>query len=151
MIIGNITNKGMYLGTHPRMKQAFEFVDACFARGTAPGRYEIDGDNLFAMVFRYAPQENENPRYETHDEYIDLQCMLSGSETHWYISRKNTTDPTPYNTENDITFYPFSGEGSKLSLSAGDFAVYFPQDAHLPGMADGSAEECIRIVVKIKY
>ena len=54
-------------------------------------------------------------------------------------------------SEKDISFYEFSGSGSRLHLTEGSFAVYFPQDGHLPGMADGSCGKCRRIVVKLKW
>lgn len=150
MIISEMSSKDRYLGIHPGMKQAFDFLEACFIHTPESGRYEIDGDNLYAVISRYMPQEKENPRYETHNAYIDVQCMVSGSEFQWYIPRKALPAAMPYNPQKDITFYPFTGEGSKLALKPGDFAVYFPQDGHLPAMADGTTDECIRIVVKIK-
>ena len=101
-------------------------------------------------MFRYSPKEQENPRFEAHDRYIDIQCMISGSETHWHMPRRETEAVSDYDEKADIAFYAFTGEGSRLRMKEGMFAVYFPEDAHLPGMSDGSQEECVRIVVKIK-
>ena len=150
MILGTIQTGSRCRAIHPGFPQAFDFLEECFAHGVQAGRYEIDGENIYALVMKYAPEEKEKPQYETHDRYIDIQCMLAGSECQWYLPRGELRDATAYNAEKDFTLYSFSGEGSRLVLNPGDFAIYFPEDGHLPGMMAGSAEECVRIVVKIK-
>lgn len=150
MVIGEMGSKDYYLGIHPKMKQAFDFLEKCFTCELESGRHEIDGDDLYALVFRYTPQEKEKPRYETHDHYIDIQCMVAGSEYHWYRPRCDLPEGTPYHAEKDITFYPFAGEGSRLAVRPGSFTIFFPQDGHLAGMTDGSVDVCTRVVVKIK-
>ena len=97
------------------------------------------------------PKKKAEPLYETHDKYVDIQCMLEGSEYQWYAPRGELKEKIAYNTEKDSSFYEFSGSGSRLHLTEGSFAVYFPQDGHLPGMADGSCGKCRRIVVKLKW
>jgi YhcH/YjgK/YiaL family protein len=149
MILGTIQTGSRYRTVHPGFSQAFDFLEQCFKCGVEPGRYEMDGDNVYALVMQYTPAEKETPRFETHDRYIDIQCMLRGSEYQWYLPRSELRDATQYNEEKDFTLYSFSGEGSRLMLNPGDFAVYFPEDGHLPGMMAGS-EDCVRIVVKIK-
>ena len=150
MILGEMRSNACYVAVHPKFQQAFEFMEKCFAEGIEVGRHEIDGDDLYALVMQYTSKEKENPRFETHDNYIDIQCMLKGSECQWYLPRKELQELGPYNPEKDITFYSFKGEGSKLILNPGDYAIYFPQDGHLPGMMAAPNEECTRIVVKIK-
>ena len=84
------------------------------------------------------------------DRYLDIQCMLSGSENQWYAPRKTLKTETEYNPVKDIEFFAFHGNGSELHLAEKSFAVYFPQDGHLPSMPDGVAEKCVRAVVKLK-
>ena len=149
MILGTMQTSSRCRTVHPGFPQAFDFLEKCFAEGVEAGRYEIDGDNVYALVMQYTPAEKETPRFETHDRYIDIQCMLKGSEYQWYLPRNELRDAAQYNEEKDFTLYSFSGEGSRLVLNPGDFAVYFPEDGHLPGMMAGS-EDCVRIVVKIR-
>ena len=150
MILAEMKTKDRYLDIHPAMKASFAFLDKCFAEGVEPGEYPIDGDNILAKVFRYELKEKANPQYETHDDHIDIQCMLRGTECQWYIPRKELKDEGPYNAARDLTFYSFSGEGSKLVLEPGDFAIYFPEDGHLPAMLGDVENDCVRIVIKIK-
>lgn len=150
MIADRIENCAAYYGLHPRMEQAFAFIRKCLTEPMATGRYEIAGEELYAMVFRYPPKAQENPRFEAHNRYIDIQCIASGSECQWYVPREGAAALSDYDEKADVAFYAFTGEESRLRLEKGMFAVYFPKDAHLPGMSDGSQEECVRIVIKIK-
>ena len=150
MIADRIENCAAYYGLHPRMEEAFAFIRKCLTEQTAAGEYEIAGEELYAKVFRYSPKEQETPRFEAHNRYIDIQCMAIGSEYQWCLPREKAAAVADYDEEKDMAFYAFTGEGSRLHLEKGMFAVYLPEDAHLPGMVDGSQQECVRIVIKIK-
>ena len=55
----------------------------------------------------------------------------------------------PYNPEKDVTFY--QGNGAVMELCDGDFAIYFPQDAHKPCVRPEGAGETVRkAVVKVR-
>lgn len=150
MIIDCLENRNIYYNVHPLMEKTFAFLEECVVAPKAAGRYEIDGDNLYALITEYAPTAKENPRYEAHDKYIDVQCMLVGSENQWYAPRKTLEEETPYNPVKDIVFFKFENNGSKINLEENGFAIYFPQDGHLPSMPDGQADKCVRAIVKIK-
>lgn len=98
----------------------------------------------------YEPQEKAAPFYETHDLYLDIQCMVIGSEYQWYIPRDELAEIAPYAPEKDITKYEFNGQGSRLDVGEGCFALYSPQDGHLPGMKKPGVDKCKRVVVKVK-
>ena len=151
MVIDTLAQLESYAALDARFGETAKFIEKCRTENLPAGRYELDGDRLYAMVMDYVPEEKAEPLYETHDKYVDIQCMLEGSEYQWYAPRGELKEKIAYNTEKDISFYEFSGSGSRLHLTEGSFAVYFPQDGHLPGMADGSCGKCRRIVVKLKW
>jgi len=150
MVMDQLSHADAYYGLHELMEEAFAFLRDFCKKRMADGRYELRGDELYAIVSSYRPAPKETPRYESHDRYIDIQCIIAGSEYQWYVPREQLTVSAPYQKEKDITFYQYDGTGNRLHLTEGSFAIYFPQDAHLPAMEDGCAEECTRIVVKIK-
>lgn len=150
MIIDTVKNAETYFGIHPMMEKAMEFIRDCMENEMTSGRYELDGDNLYALVMSYEPKEKDSYRYESHEKYIDIQCMTRGSEYQWCASREEAEVTDEYNEAKDVAFHAFKEQGHKLHMTAGTFAVYFPQDVHLPGMTDGTTEECTRVVVKIK-
>lgn len=150
MIIDTIQNAAAYSGVHPLMNKAMEFIQDCMQDELPSGRYELEGEDLYALVMNYEARERENPRYESHEKYIDIQCITRGSEYQWCASRGEAEQTTEYDAAKDVAFHAFSAQGHRLHLTAGTFAVYFPQDVHLPGMPDDLSHECTRVVVKIK-
>ena len=56
----------------------------CFAQGfdtsKPDGRYEIEGDSLYALVSSYGTSPAEDRRFEAHRKYIDVQVLLEGEE-----------------------------------------------------------------------
>jgi len=150
MIIDSFENRALYYQVHPKMKEAFEFLEACMENPKAAGRYEIEGDLLYGMIADYEPKVNPAPKFEAHHQYIDVQCMLSGSEVQWYAPRKDLTEVEPYLPEKEAAFYAFTGNEIKLNLSEKMFVIYFPEDGHLPVMPDGISKHCVRAVMKLK-
>ena len=55
----------------------------------------------------------------------------------------------PYDADDDIVFLVPEGSRAEIVLREGMFAVFFPQDAHMPMLAAGSPAEVMKIVVKV--
>lgn len=151
MITDSLDNLRDYAALNGRIAAAADFLAQHRHDGLPAGRYELEGDDLYVLIMEYAPSQKSTLRYESHEKYIDMQCMLAGSEYQWYCPREQLTPTTEYDGNKDIRFYEFNGEGSKLHLEEGQFAIYFPQDGHLPAVADASTGICRRAVVKIKW
>ena len=111
-----------------------------------PGRYELDGINLYVMSQEYTTKLPEQGKWEAHRRYIDLQYIVSGTERIGYAHLSRLTQGD-YNSEKD--FHALSGVGDYITLSAGDFMLLFPEDAHMPGMAVGDPVPVKKVVVKI--
>ena len=133
MILDTISHLAEYAGLHPGIRAAAAFLEKCRLENPAPGTYEIEGRNVYALILDY-----------------DIQCMLLGSEYQWYAPRETLQETVPYNSEKDITRYGFSGQGTRLLLGEGSFAIYSPQDGHLPGVRMDGVAKCRRVVVKVK-
>ena len=101
------------------------------------------------MEYTIAPEKNGT--YEGHENYIDIQFIVSGAERIDVTEIAKTSVTTPYNPEKDITFFD-GGDGLvKGILESGDFAILFPNDIHRPGMpAKNIATDVKKIVVKVK-
>ncbi|MGQ7189587.1 YhcH/YjgK/YiaL family protein, partial [Escherichia sp. HC-CC] len=46
----------------------------------APGRYELQGDNIFMNVMTFNTQSPVEKKAELHEQYIDIQLLLNGEE-----------------------------------------------------------------------
>lgn len=150
MIIDKLSNASFYYRCHPLFEEAFQFIEKCIKENYREGRYDISGEELYALVSEYLPAQKENPRYEAHEKYIDIQVIAEGSEAQWYAPVDSIVPCSEYDIKKDICFYLFNNNGNKLDLNEKMFAVYFPQDGHLPKMYNGNDNKCKRIVVKVK-
>jgi len=150
MIVDSLENGKTYESIHPKFAEAFAFLAECVKAPKPAGHYELDGDSLFVNIFELEPAESAEPRFEAHEKYIDIQCVLAGSEYQYCAPKAGLEDAVPYDDARDIAFYRFDGSGTKIALGERMFAIYFPQDGHLPSVPDGVAKKVVRAVAKVK-
>ena len=127
---------------------AFSFLKNTDLANIALGRVELDG-NLFAVVSEYFPKDREGALLEVHQKYIDVQYVVSGNEFIDLAPLEKMTVTTPYNSDNDAAFGSVA-DFSELKASPDRFFIFFPADAHRPGMkSDNDSVPVRKIVVKI--
>ena len=83
-------------------------------------------------------------KLEAHKDFIDIQMPLSDEEILGYTPLCNLPD-TEYDAEKDIAFYPGLAE-NYFTLKPGQFAIFFPQDGHAPGVSKTGLK---KVVVKV--
>lgn len=93
------------LGIEGRYAKAIDFLKSNDLHTLAAGRYEIDGKDVFANVLEYTTSLWDAVKYETHNNYTDIQYMIEGSEVMAYIPAAELTVAIPYNSEKDVTKY----------------------------------------------
>lgn len=118
------------------------------------GRYEIEGEQIFAMVSESQTEPKQDRKPEAHDRYIDIQYVVAGAGEIIGVSRR-TPDSVPsedYLGSRDIAFYSEVTDESDVLLRPGMFAVFFPNDIHRPlcGIGD-DAYTVKKVVVKIAF
>jgi len=136
------------------LKPAFEFLEHNAGKPLAEGRVEIQADRLFALVQNYPPKAVEGARFEAHRRYADVQFIAAGTEMIGYAPTETLQVETPYDAAKDIAFYSQPACWTPLAVPAGSFAVFYPEDAHMPccrlDCLAGQADAPIRkIVVKV--
>ncbi|MFN8411951.1 MAG: YhcH/YjgK/YiaL family protein [Anaerolineales bacterium] len=146
MIIDHIEHAQLYYSVHPRFKQAFEYFNQIDINTIPVGRYEIDGETMYALVQEYNTKLKEQGFWESHRRYIDLQYMVQGAEGMGYANIHHLQQGQ-YDESKD--FLPHSGEGDLVALKSGNFVLLLPQDVHMPGMALGESAPIKKIVIKI--
>ena len=62
------------------MQQALTLAIAANPQEKTPGRYALQGDTIFMNVMQFATQSPEQKKAELHQQYIDIQVLLSGEE-----------------------------------------------------------------------
>jgi len=147
MIYDTTAHVDAYRGIHPLMTRALELLrDTDFA-SQPDGTYELEGKSLFYFLQSYDTKP-ENPTPEAHQHYADVMMMLTGCEDIG-VAPLETLEDTGVRPEGDIRFY--RGETVRIPLKDDRFVVFFPGDAHAPGITPpGAAAHCRKCVVKVK-
>lgn len=149
MICDKLNNSNMYCKVHPGFKKAFDFLKD-FEKNPLPvGKYEIDGENVYASVQEYETQPCDAKKWEAHKKYIDIQAVFSGVEALGWTPLEELERDGKYMEESDCTLFK-EYEGSELILKKGYFCVLFPEDAHKPGCVSRVSSKMSKIVVKVR-
>ena len=146
MITGKINSLSCYKGINKRIDTAIDYI-LNFDKNTPDGRYEIDGDNIYANVVSIELGDAEAYQFEAHRRYLDLQYIISGSEIMIYAPVSECNQKTDYNAEDDYLL--LSGRGNKMKMTEGSFYLVHPFDAHAPGLK-ADCDVARKIIVKIK-
>ena len=149
MIADTIKNRHLYESISPRIKTSLEYIAKTDFSAMEPGRYELDGSNLFVLVQVYDSIPRAQGRWECHQKYIDIQYIAEGAEQIGVNSLGKMKVTTEYNPEKDIAF--LGGEGDYITLSKGSYGIFFPEDAHQPKVAPNEISGKVKkVVVKIR-
>ena len=136
---------------HPCLAKAMEFMSRPDLAKLAPGRYEIDGDNCWAMIQECGlkPISEDPPQFEFHRAYIDVQAPISGTETYGVVTTPAAEAAKPFGAGTDCAF--FKAKCAYVTLHPGEFAVFFPGGgAHAPGLSEDGPRKLRKLVVKVK-
>ena len=149
MIADNIKNRKSYEGLNDGFAQIFDFIDKAVKENLAAGKYELDGSNVYALVQEYTP-EKEPQFFEAHKNYIDLQCVICGKERMEVAELDACNVTEAYNEAIDAAFLSAKETKHTLEMGIGDFAVFFPNDAHRPCLVFEKDCKVKKIVGKIR-
>lgn len=152
MIYGHINYLEQELGAYSAViKQGLEYLKNTDIAKLDSGKHVIDGDNIFAVVSDYVPEPKDQRRAEAHKKYIDIQYVHSGEEFIGcsFLSPKNEVLEDLL-AEKDVIFYKTTFDEIDVKLTAGSYAVIFPDDVHRPGCSTGFNAGVRKVVLKIK-
>ncbi|MCD4833779.1 MAG: YhcH/YjgK/YiaL family protein [Bacteroidales bacterium] len=147
MVIDKIENSEIYESLHLRFAKAFAFICKTDFSKLDDGKYEIENDDIFAIVQEYNTKDKKDAKLEAHRKYIDIQYIHSGVELIGIAAFKNQI-PISDDTEKDLAFY--EGDASFIKLEAGMFAIFFTDDLHMPGIKLTQSAKVKKVVVKVR-
>ena len=147
MILDQLANSTVYEKLHPAFSSAFYFLRKTDLATISEGRYAIDGERIYAIVQEYDTKPLADGFLETHTRYIDIQYLITGEELIGYAPLVGQAVRTPYDTDKDIAF--LEGAADPIRVQQGQFAVFFPHDAHMPGRTTGEPKRVRKVVIKV--
>jgi biofilm protein TabA len=146
MILDALENAARYQNLHPGFRQGFEFLTRPNLAVHDSGKYELDGDRVFALINRDPGRGRGGARLEAHRKYIDIQFLAAGSEEiGWRPTSECCQLTDPYDPSRDIMFF---GDPSYtwIALPVGKFLIFYPEDAHAPLASTG---DNVKVVIKV--
>lgn len=150
MILADLENADSRVPGGPAFKKALEFLRRGDIKDLPDGKYEIDGELVYAIVQRYDTIAPAEPKFEAHRKYIDVQFLAAGAEIIGWAPLEKMKIEEVYDAEKDACFGTVpAGAWTPLRLGAGRLAVLYPEDAHAPRLAAGPKGGVIKIVVKV--
>jgi len=137
-----------------RFKPAFDFLkQVSSARQPLPtGKVPIIGEDIFAIVSEYRTKPVENLFFEAHRRYIDIQYIFSGQEIIGFIPGvEGLNVEQAYNPDSDVELYslPQRLKFVPMRVQSGDFVLFYPGQAHMPGAVWNGVHSISKIVVKV--
>ena len=147
MIVDTIENLGKYVALNPLFADVVEFLKNHDLQSMELGKYPIKDKDLF-MNLQVAQQRTKDTAFlETHIEMIDIQIPVTCAETFGYTPLCDLP-AFDYNAEKDITKYGDTKPQTFVTVNPGQFAIFFPQDGHMPCIID--EPEIKKAIFKIK-
>lgn len=135
--------------TNERLAKAFAFLQRPDLSSLPVGRYEIDGDDVFAFVQECVLKPVSEMKVEAHRKYIDIQAPLSSPEMFGVGRLTESNYELPFDEEKDIGFYEQSLD--VMEVKPGDFVMFVPPyAAHGPCCTLEGRSTVRKVVVKVR-
>ncbi len=143
-LIDKLENAEKYYDLHPGFQKAFEFLRQENLAEMEAKRYELDGDKLVATIDKAQGRSKDSAYLEAHRQFIDIQYCIKGPETFGWKPTDTCTDVRE-EYKPDIMFFNDTPDAYN-TLTAGQFTIFFPNDAHSPLISDGDLH---KVVIKV--
>ncbi|MCC8060869.1 MAG: YhcH/YjgK/YiaL family protein [Clostridiales bacterium] len=152
MIFDELKNIDFYktLGIGDRYAKAIDWLKTQDLASLADGKYEVDGKDVYVSIQSYDTIPWEEAKYEAHENYTDIQYIISGTEVMGYAPVETLTPTGPYNPDKDVIKFDNAVPGQSFVVRPGEYMIFFPWDGHKPKAMDGASAAVKKAVVKIR-
>lgn len=148
MIFDHISNLELYKDLSPNIALGLNFLKQ-MKPDTAVGTYQVN-QHVKVIVSEYETKTENEHGYEAHKKYIDIQCLLSGSERIACLPIEKLVVTKTYSEEKDATLYSADLQPQELLVGDGYFAIFFPQDGHMPQLCLDKPMKVKKVVIKVE-
>lgn len=115
-----------------------------------PGRYEIEGDQLFYLVQDAMPRMLDGCKSEAHATYADIQLPVTARERlGMALAQPGLEAEDDRMDSHDIAFYPTPANEFFMDVDPGSFVVFLPGELHRPCVAIDNQTPFRKVVVKV--
>ncbi|HAT1683924.1 TPA: YhcH/YjgK/YiaL family protein [Klebsiella oxytoca] len=137
-------------GLHAVLVEALTLAAGEKPQEKTPGRYVLQGDNIFMNVMQFATQSPEQKKAELHEQYIDIQWLLAGEERILFGMQGSARQCEETHSEEDYQLCSEIVDEQTVTLTPGRFAVFMPGEPHKPGCVVDTPGEIRKVVIKVR-
>ena len=115
----------------------------------------LGGRGLFVVLQQVTTMTPQETFFEAHRDNLDVHVPLEGAESIGYApvddGRLVPGGPVPVFTGDDVTYgaFPSDDQMSVVRLVEGMYALFGPEDVHMPKLQTGGPSPLRKIVVKV--
>lgn len=150
MIHATWNDRERYAKIHPRFPAAFEALETAMSKPFVAGRHAVAGTELFIVALDYTTKPQEDGIMEGHGSYVDVMYVLEGEEQIGYMPLQEITCITKeYDAEGDCFLAKPEPTASQIHATAGDVIIFFPEDAHAPGLNWCETKSVKKLIAKV--
>jgi biofilm protein TabA len=147
MIFDSLLHFKSYTPTHPLFEIISEFMKSHDLSSLPLGKTDLGG-GVYLIKSEYSTGDSQSKFVECHRRYIDIHVVDEGIENIGYCNKDNCMTIEKYIEEKDLE--KLDGICNWITLKKGFFGIFFPQDAHMPGVTiDNRMQTVKKIVFKI--
>jgi len=149
MVYDKISNLETYAGLSEDIRLGLEYL-LHLTPEVEKGVHELS-PRVKAIVSEYTSKQVNENGYEAHRQYIDIQYLVYGTEKICSLPLEYLKETKPYSEQDDAALYAEAGvQPQEMVIGNGYFAIFFPQDGHMPQLCVDEPLPVKKIVVKIK-
>ena len=148
MILDKLENADQYYDSVPRFREFMQFFNNNSLEDIPACKIKLDGNDLIVNIMDFEGKEAKNCKMEGHKDYIDIQIPMGESEMMgWKAQVDCDIIQEEYDEGKDMEIY---GDKAVTTFTVPDgyFVVFFPSDAHQPGIAPGKKYR--KLIVKTR-
>ncbi len=147
MIIDKLENLEKYVALNPLFAEVVNFLKNNTWDNIEDGKHLIKGDDVFVNVMHIEGKPEGKTAMEYHRKMVDVQVPISGDEVFGYVPQADLP-AMEYVEEKDMAKLADVPAQTYVKVLKGQFAIFFPQDGHAPGISDNKQHR--KAIFKVK-
>lgn len=131
-----------------RIEMAINYLSKLNIAQSDIGKHIVN-NKFFYIVQEYTTKHEEDCVLESHRKYIDVQLLVEGTEIMDVVDVSRLAIKEEYNNDEDVMYWNVPDRMARIKLSAGDYVVLYPENAHRGAIATECFEKIVKVVGKV--
>lgn len=150
MIFSSIYSNDDFKAYPAVIRRVIDYLKSNDFAAMETGVYDLEGKDIYVQVFDAETGPVEEKRPESHEDYLDIQFLVTGEEKLGFTPNTGAYEVAEHILERDLIFYKSVENEGFVYATPGCFTVFFPNDIHRPAVAVAEPMVIRKVVVKVR-